>query len=131
MLNLDPAKLLVIGMVALIVLGPERLPRAARQAAGIWRELVRLRDQVSKEVRDAFPVEEIPRIPNVSRAISGTISKITATPDASTRPDDESTGVDEPARTDDRPRRTRRAPEVVVHPALGEFAFLPDDPSMN
>src|ERR1700722_1988563 len=77
MLNLDPAKLLVIGMIALIVLGPERLPRVARQLGGAWRELTRLRDQVSDEVRTAFPVDDLPRMPNASAAVSGAISRIT------------------------------------------------------
>ncbi len=31
MFNLDPGKLLIIGIVAVILLGPDRLPQVARQ----------------------------------------------------------------------------------------------------
>ena len=40
MLNLDPAKLLVIAVVAIILLGPDRLPNLARQVGGAWRTCV-------------------------------------------------------------------------------------------
>ena len=36
MLNLDPAKLLIIAVVAVILLGPDKLPQVARQA-GVGR----------------------------------------------------------------------------------------------
>jgi Sec-independent protein translocase protein TatA len=133
--NLDPAKLLVIGMLALIVLGPERLPKVARQLGGAWRELTRLRDQVSDEVRTAFPIDDLPRIPNASNVISTAVSNLTRPLTGSgarrdlAQPEDVGGGTVDPPNNNT--ARTRRAPEVVVHPALGEFAFLPDDPSMN
>ena len=34
MLNLDPAKLLIIAVVAVILLGPDKLPQVARQVSG-------------------------------------------------------------------------------------------------
>jgi sec-independent protein translocase protein TatB len=149
-LNLDPAKLLVIGMIALVVLGPERLPKVARQLGGAWRELTRLRDQVHEEVRTAFPVDDLPKIPSPTGALSDAISSFTrplvdsVTPRPNADPS-ESAGAEDGARMPmaeegsefDRPAAyggasTRRdAPGVVIHPALGEFAFLPDDPGMN
>ena len=39
MLNLDPAKLLIIAVVAVILLGPDKLPQVARQAGAAWRTL--------------------------------------------------------------------------------------------
>ncbi|HVB06516.1 MAG TPA: twin-arginine translocase TatA/TatE family subunit [Acidimicrobiales bacterium] len=64
MLNLDPAKLLVILVVALVILGPERLPQVARQIGTAWRTLTNLREQVTEEVRRALPeVGELPRMP--------------------------------------------------------------------
>ncbi|MCU1490897.1 MAG: hypothetical protein JWM85_2302, partial [Acidimicrobiaceae bacterium] len=53
--SLDPAKILVILIIALVVLGPERLPKAARQLAHAWKELTRIREQVTEEVRSAMP----------------------------------------------------------------------------
>ncbi len=64
--SLDPAKLLVIFVIALVVLGPERLPKAARQLGAAWRELTRIRDQVAEEVRAAVPdlaELDLPRLP--------------------------------------------------------------------
>src|SRR5487761_2241573 len=78
MLNLDPAKLLVIFVLALVVLGPERLPKVARQMAGLWKELTRVRDQVTDEVRKAMPdvnLPNIPKIPSPSSAIANFINE--------------------------------------------------------
>ena len=70
--GLDPAKILVILIIALIVLGPERLPTAARQLGGAWRELNRLREKFEAEVRAAVPDLDLPKIPtSPSRAVSG------------------------------------------------------------
>lgn len=133
MFNLDPAKLLVIGLIALVVLGPERLPKVARQLGGAWRELIRVREQVANEVKSAFPIEELPRIPNVSGSISTAISHFSR-PETTPSADDSSdsgSGEDLEAAGRSNTASTRRAPEIVVHGALGDFAFLPDDPSMN
>jgi sec-independent protein translocase protein TatB len=132
-LNLDPAKLLVIGLLALIVLGPERLPKVARQLGGAWRELVRLRDHAADEVKAAFPIEDLPRIPNVSGSISSAVSSFVrpVTPPSSV---EGLAGRGDEVDHDSRAKKestTRRAPDVVVHGGLGDFVFLPDDPSMN
>jgi Sec-independent protein translocase protein TatA len=142
--NLDPAKILVIGMLALVLLGPDRLPKVARQLGGAWRELTRLRDQVTDEVRAAFPVEDLPRIPSPSRSISSAVSSVTRPLVASRTADGDGDVEEDPAEVSMRAEvtmnatvfanntaATRRAPAVVVHGALGDFAFLPDDPSMN
>lgn len=55
MLNLDVGKLLVIGVVALIVLGPDRLPRAARHVGSFWRALNEQRQRMESEVRKTVP----------------------------------------------------------------------------
>ena len=52
---LDPGKLLVIGVVALVVLGPERLPRVARTVGSFWHDFSRWRATVDAQVKSAFP----------------------------------------------------------------------------
>ena len=70
--GLDPAKIFLILVIALIVVGPERLPGVARQLGGMWRELNRLRDKFEQEVRAAVPDLDLPNIPtSPSRAITG------------------------------------------------------------
>lgn len=74
--SLDPAKILVVLVIALIVLGPERLPRAARQVGTFWRELTRIREQVREEVHAAIPDVDVPRIP--PGAVSGFLRDLTS-----------------------------------------------------
>lgn len=52
---LDPTKLLVILIVALVVLGPDKLPTVARQMGAAWGELRKLRERLETEVRGTFP----------------------------------------------------------------------------
>jgi hypothetical protein len=65
--GLDPAKILMILLVAVIVLGPERLPKAARQLGAAWRELTRVRERLEAEVRSALPDIDLPAIPAMPR----------------------------------------------------------------
>jgi sec-independent protein translocase protein TatB len=55
MLSLSPAKLLVILVIALIVLGPEKLPQVARQIGAAWHDLRDWRSRIESEVRGTFP----------------------------------------------------------------------------
>lgn len=54
MLNVGPPELLVILVVALVVLGPERLPGAARQVGRAVGELRRLSSGFQQELREAM-----------------------------------------------------------------------------
>lgn len=149
--SLDPAKVLVILVIALVVLGPERLPRAARQLGTAWRELTRLRDQVTEEVRAAIPDVDVPRI--APGAVSGFLrdltsshgSEITAGASSGETGDGELVSTEAlahgaastelfrhgplptgrpPAGAPDAPGRSIGAPAAVPSPA-------PDDPGMN
>jgi len=50
-LNLSFTHLAVIAVVALVVLGPERLPEVARTAGSLYREWKRIRGELEGEVR--------------------------------------------------------------------------------
>ena len=52
MLDITPFKVMIVLLVALIVLGPDRLPRLAHQAARAWGDFQRFRHHLSSEVRD-------------------------------------------------------------------------------
>jgi sec-independent protein translocase protein TatB len=52
---LDPGKLFVIGVVALVVVGPERLPKVARTIGTFWHDFSRWRATVDEQVRGVFP----------------------------------------------------------------------------
>jgi sec-independent protein translocase protein TatB len=67
MLSLSPAKLLVILVVALIVLGPEKLPQVARQIGAAWHDFRLWRSRVENEVRGTFP--NLPPTHEVAQAV--------------------------------------------------------------
>ena len=65
MLNLDPGKLLVIAVVAIILLGPDRLPQVARQVGAAWRSLNEFRHRMESEVRSSMP--DLPPTSEIAR----------------------------------------------------------------
>ena len=67
MLSLSPAKLLVILVIALIVLGPEKLPQVARQIGAAWHDLRQWRSRIESEVRGTFP--NLPPTHEVAQAV--------------------------------------------------------------
>jgi sec-independent protein translocase protein TatB len=52
--DLSPEKLLLVGVIAMIVLGPERLPHAARTAGRMLAEVRRLSASARNEVTNAM-----------------------------------------------------------------------------
>jgi sec-independent protein translocase protein TatB len=53
-ISFGPAKILIVLTVALIVLGPERLPQMARQIGKAWGDFRRFREHLEGEVRGAL-----------------------------------------------------------------------------
>ncbi len=72
MLLLSPAKLLVILVVALLVLGPDKLPKVAKQIGGFWGDIRRLREKLESEVRDTFP--DLPSTDTIHQAVRSPLS---------------------------------------------------------
>lgn len=88
MLNLDPAKLLVIAVVAVILLGPDRLPQVARQIGGAWRTLNEFRHRMESEVRSSIPdlpsSGEIARLARSPSALLNHLSNMSSDADGTT-----------------------------------------------
>ncbi|MDP8992451.1 MAG: Sec-independent protein translocase protein TatB [Actinomycetota bacterium] len=63
--SIGPAEILVVLVVALLVLGPNRLPDAARSVGRAIGELRRYTSGFQEEIREAFsePVEPTPSYP--------------------------------------------------------------------
>jgi TatA/E family protein of Tat protein translocase len=72
MVLLSPPKLLVILVIALIVLGPDKLPSVARRIGAAWSDFTRWRAQLESEVRATFP--DLPSTTEVARAVRSPIS---------------------------------------------------------
>jgi Sec-independent protein translocase protein TatA len=71
-LSLDPAKVLVVLLVALVVLGPDKLPRAARQAGAAWSQLRQWRARLEEEVRGSFP--DLPSTDRITQVVRSPLS---------------------------------------------------------
>jgi sec-independent protein translocase protein TatB len=77
---LDPAKLLVILIVALVVLGPDKLPGVARQMGAAWGEIRRFRERLETEVRGTFP--DLPSTHQVAQAVRSPLAFLDQLADA-------------------------------------------------
>ncbi len=60
MFNVSGPEILIILVVALIVLGPDKLPDAARKIGGVMREVRRISSGFQDEVRDALSDVDVP-----------------------------------------------------------------------
>jgi Sec-independent protein translocase protein TatA len=80
---LDPAKLFVILIVALVVLGPDKLPSVARQMGAAWGEIRRFRERLEGEVRGAFP--DLPSTHQVAQAVRSPLAFLDQLADAHER----------------------------------------------
>ena len=69
---LSPAKLLVVLLVAIVVLGPDKLPKVARQVGSLWGDFRRLRQRLETDVRGNFP--DLPSTDKITQAVRSPIS---------------------------------------------------------
>jgi Sec-independent protein translocase protein TatA len=78
MFSLDPAKLLLIAVVALVVLGPDKLPAAARKISSLLKDLQKLR--ASLEIEAKKFTGDLP-LGDELRSARETIGRVTAVTD--------------------------------------------------
>ena len=108
--SLGPAEILVILVVALIVLGPKRLPEAGRQVGKALSEVRRWSQDVKYEMSQAFESESAPSMPPADSAPAVTDPvAATVVPDPSTN-DTPSPDAAPPAETDAAPPTSSEAP---------------------
>ena len=135
MLNLDPAKLLVVAVVAVILLGPDRLPQVARQVGNAWRSFNEFRHRMESEVRSSIPdlpsSNDIARLARSPSALLNHLSKMSGEGSGDGSADgsgDPPTPVDPPA---GETFGTNGAAPVPT-PAPGPSgATVPGDPGLN
>jgi sec-independent protein translocase protein TatB len=152
---LSPAKLLVVLLVAVVVLGPDKLPKVARQVGSLWGDCRRLRQRLESDVRGNFP--DLPSTDKITQAVRSPISFLDSLAD--THADDNEAArpaADESPPTDpvgdgvvasgsgNRPNGSVHAdeeasipgvsisdPQGTVHALRAGGPVVPDDPSMN
>jgi sec-independent protein translocase protein TatB len=113
---LDPAKLLVILIVALVVLGPDKLPTVARQMGAAWGELRRFRQRLETEVRGTFP--DLPSSQQVVQAVRSPLSFLDQLADAHEREQRERNDAEEGA-------NAGAQPDVAMQPSVPAVASEP------
>jgi Sec-independent protein translocase protein TatA len=128
LLNLDPAKLVVILVLALVVMGPEKMQSSARHFGALWRSVTEFREKAEQQVRDALPDLDLPKIPTSPRgALAGYVNDLlTTTPATPSGSSTELAGGAESV-TRDHPPSVVTPRSVPGNPA----SVLPDDVSMN
>lgn len=68
MFILSPNKIFVVLIVAIIVLGPDKLPSVARQISSAWRTMKALRARLEEEARSVLP--DLPDLNSISQAVT-------------------------------------------------------------
>ena len=131
MFNLDPGKLLVIAVVAIILLGPDRLPQFARQVGGAWRSFTEFRHRVESEVRSSMPdLPPTSEIARLARSPSALLHHL------STMSSDEQDAQPTVNGAGDAAPRVLRTPPTVERSLSGPGAppsgdVAPGDPTLN
>jgi sec-independent protein translocase protein TatB len=98
--NLGSGEILVILLLALIVLGPERLPDAARKVGGFVRQMRQMSSGFQQEVRKAIDFDDgdkpvtpeearIHPLPAPTEPLDTDVRAVGIEPDEGTQPDDQ------------------------------------------
>lgn len=120
MLDLSPTKLLVILVVAVVIVGPQRLPRAAREVARHWRRLREAHAEIEREVRRSIP--SLPPELDLVRYARSPVALLNRLADAVPSESGETLG-DEGAGS--------HAIDDGRRPATVQMTFVDDDPNVN
>jgi Sec-independent protein translocase protein TatA len=150
-LSLSPAKILLVLVVGVIVLGPDKLPRVARQIGAVWGDLRKWRERIETEVRGTFP--DLPSTVDVAHAVRSPLSFLDKLADAHER--DQSKGEEQAAASPGEPvaeatkaeprstggdkepgtvaRRASRSAGTAgtVRPPPGLWSDVANDPNLN
>jgi len=121
---------MVIVCVALLLLGPDKLPEFARKLGASWRALKRLQERVESEVREVVP--DLPSTSDIARIVRSPVNMLNELADRAESRDATSAPV-----VAESPTNEQAPSPNVVHldyspPArLKDRPSVPDDPSMN
>ncbi|MEO7494697.1 MAG: Sec-independent protein translocase protein TatB [Massilia sp.] len=97
MIDLGISKLAIIGVVALIVIGPEKLPRVARMAGSLYGRAQRYLHDVKAEVSREIELDELRNLQKNVQETAQSIKQSVEDSIAETRDDVEGAWRDHPA----------------------------------
>lgn len=116
MLNIGGGELLIIFLVALIVLGPGKLPDAARQAGQVMREFRRISNGFQREMREAMndPVAAATKSATTTVEASSTVAAPADVTTEAVLPEIETPSADTSWAGDDPDTRQARAESIAA-----------------
>ncbi|MGH9007893.1 MAG: twin-arginine translocase TatA/TatE family subunit [Acidimicrobiales bacterium] len=139
MLSLNPEKLFIVLIVALVLLGPDKLPKLARQLGAGWTKVKAFQQRMEAEVRETIP--ELPSSHEIARIVRSPVSYLNsmAGPDSTLVPDPAAPrATGEPAAefpldpAAPAPSTNGHSPAPpLVRPVAVPGHHLPADPGMN
>lgn len=131
---LSPAKVMVILVVALVVLGPDKLPKMAKQIGGLWGDFRKFRERLESDVRGSFP--DLPSTEKISQAVRSPLSFLDTLADSHSgeqpAPSGSANGSEQPGVHGDPPgsstdpTRTVRTADASGRPPLVPGGLIPD-----
>ncbi len=139
MFDIGFTELIVIGVVALIVIGPERLPKVARTAGHLYGRLQRYVSSVKSDISQEIQLDEIRRAgqgfkESIESAVSGVEQQATVVDDYLRNE------VDEIERVVALPESDRSVPQAAKKPPVADQkpteqspqqSLLLDEPDQN
>lgn len=140
-MNFSPEKLFLVGIIALVVLGPNRLPQAARTVGRFMAEFRRVSANMQNEFTQALaePREAMTKsigefgLTDIRSQVRNTITEVVTGPAnghvEAISPTEVGSPIVDPSRTVEVSDLEKPAPGST--PGLGELPGTPDDPSFN
>lgn len=116
---------MIIVAVILVVLGPDKLPQAARQIGNGWRSLKQFQQKVESEVRDAIPT--LPSSGDLARVVRSPVNLLNELADRAASPESLGDVDDAPLESEIDEVEEREAYEPREH----RPPSAPPDPSWN
>ena len=82
MFSLSPLKILIVVVVALVVLGPDKLPEVAHKLGSFWRSLKEYQHKVETDLRSTMP--DLPSTSEIARYARSPINLLNSLADKAT-----------------------------------------------
>ena len=95
MLSLSPLKIVIIVVVALVLVGPDKLPGLARQIGGAWKAFRSFSTKIETEVRSTMP--DLPSTGDIARLARSPVAFLDSLAKLDIDPLEPDPGVTKPA----------------------------------
>jgi len=122
---------MVIVAVAMLLLGPDKLPEVAHKLGSSWRALKRIQERVEAEVRGAIP--DLPSTGDIARIARSPINLLNQLADRVDANEEFQAGVvdDEVVENSHQESETLITPQAPPTVKRVDSASMPPDPSLN